>query len=737
MGETFLTREGESYGDFELVGCTFIEELQTTLRQLVHTPTGAQVMHLENDDPENLFCLSFKTLPHSSDGAAHILEHTVLCSSRKYPVKDPFFSMSRRSLNTYMNAMTGSDFTCYPASSEVEPDFYNLLEVYLDAVFHSLLNEMSFLQEGHRLGFQKSDDPSSPLEFKGIVYNEMKGAMSSVDSRIWQEISRALTPDLSYAFNSGGDPIDIPKLTYEQLVNFHDTYYHPSRCLFFFYGNFPLKKHLDFIEENALKNAQRLPPIPEIPRQPRFTEPRVEHHLYPTSEKGDLGEEHIHVIGFLTAPLQKQRDTLALSILDSALMDTDASPLKKALLDTGLCVHADCFLDTEMTEVPMTFIFRGCRADAGPKLFETLLREFGQIANEGLPFPLIEAAIHQLEFGRTEMGCDHCPFGLSLFMRSALAKQRGCTPENALKVHSLFEEVLEKARYPYVFSPVIEEYILNNSHVARLSFAPDPKLASKEADEEKARLQGIRASLSSLEQQAIVEQSQKLEEFQELQEGQKLECLPKVTLTDVPAEARHFSLSSFCTHQMEIHHHETFTNHILYADVICDLPELSSQELFDLQLFLILWPELGVGNRDYVENLEFVHAHTGGVTAHVSLHVQADDPNKMRPSLQLHGKALERKTDRLFQLFEEMLTHSRFDETKRIQELVKKLSTSMKNRLSRNAMRYAAQLSLHSFSTPSHINELWYGLSFYGGVEKFQTEVQENPAPFIARLKAM
>jgi hypothetical protein len=273
--------------------------------------------------------------------------------------------------------------------------------------------------------------------------------------------------------------------------------------------------------------------------------------------------------------------------------------------------------------------------------------------------------------------------------------------------------------------------------VVRLSFTPDPKLASKEADEEKIRLQEIRASLSSVEQQAIVEQSQKLEEFQELQEEQELNCLPKVTLADVPGEARHFPLYSFCTHQMEVYHHETFTNHILYADVICDLPELSNQELFELQLFLVLWPELGASSRNYIENLEFIHAHTGGITAHVSLHVQADDPNMMRPSLQLHGKALERKTDRLFQLFKEMLTCPRFDETNRIQELVKKLSTSIKNRLDRNALRYATQLSLNSSSTPSYINELWYGLSFYSGVEKLQAEVRENPTPFIARLKAL
>lgn len=734
MNETSLTRVGESYGNFKLIEHTYIDELQLTLLQLIHIPTGAKVMHLENKDPENLFCLSFRTLPENSNGVAHILEHTVLCGSRKYPVKDPFFSMSRRSLNTFMNAMTGSDFTCYPASSQVEADFYNLLEVYLDAVFHPLLKEMSFLQEGHYLGFQKTDDPSTPLEFKGIVYNEMKGAMSSVESRIWQEISRALTPDLPYAHNSGGDPKIIPSLTYEQLINFHESNYHPSRCLFFFYGNFPLKKHLNFIEEHALQKTQRLPPLTDIPKQPRFSSPIIEKHRYPTVEKKKLDESHIHTISFLTTPLQNQHDLLALSVLDIALMDTDASRLKKALLDTGLCISVDCFLDTEMTEVPMVFIFRGCREDTESKLYETLLSEFQKITKEGLPFSIIESAIHQLEFARTEIGGDHSPFGLTLFMRSAIAKQHGCLPENTLRIHSIFKELLEKAHNPYFFSPLIEKYILNNTHSARLSFSPDPQLASREAKEEEMRLKKIRSSLNSLDIAAIIEQNRKLEDFQKLQEGKKLNCLPKITLKDVPEETRYFPIKSYRTHQIEIHHHETFTNHVLNADVVWDLPKLSHQELFDLQLLLILWTELGVADRDYVKNLEFIQAYTGGISAHVSLHIQAEDPNRMRPSLQLHGKALERNSQKLFQLFQEMLTKSRFDETKRIQELIKKLSNSMKNRLSQNAMRYATLLALQSFSMPSYINELWYGLNFYNNLESLQAEVEINPASFVKRI---
>jgi Zn-dependent M16 (insulinase) family peptidase len=260
-----------------------VPELQCHLTELLHEESGAHFIHIGNDDPENLFCLSFRTLPDSSNGVAHILEHTVLCGSKKYPVKDPFFAMNRRSLNTFMNALTGADFTCYPAASQVEQDFYNILEVYLDAVFYPLLKEPSFLQEGWRLEFADPEDAASPLTYKGIVYNEMKGALSSPTTRLIEHINAALFPNNPYGYNSGGDPKDIPKLTYEELLFFHQSYYHPSRCLFFFYGNLPLKKHLDFVSQKALKGIKALQPLSPIPKQPRFVRPVYKEAYYPIS----------------------------------------------------------------------------------------------------------------------------------------------------------------------------------------------------------------------------------------------------------------------------------------------------------------------------------------------------------------------------------------------------------------------------------------------------------------------
>ncbi|HSX04124.1 MAG TPA: insulinase family protein [Rhabdochlamydiaceae bacterium] len=726
MQNEFLTRPGQRYGNFELIKIVPIPELQATLREILHIPTGAEVMHIENDDPENLFCLSFKTLPSSSNGAPHILEHTVLCGSRKYPIKDPFFSMNRRSLNTFMNALTGTDFTCYPAASQVEKDFYNLLEVYLDAVFHPLLKEASFLQEGHRFEFTRPDDPSSPIKLMGIVYNEMKGSLSSVDTRVWHKMMEHLFPGLPYAYNSGGDPSEIPSLSYSQLIEFYETYYHPSRCLFFFYGDLPLKKHLDYLEEHTLKAVQKLPPIPAISKQKRFNTPIKKEYSYPTEEKNDLEKKSILCFGWLTSPLIDQEEVLALSILDSVLMDTDASLLKKSILQSGLCVKADSVIDTEMSEVPYLIVCKGCRKEDAEALEKAIFDRLFEIVESKIPYHLIEAAIDLLEFSRTEILKDQAPFGLTLFMRCALAKQHGCPPENALTMHSLFQNILKKARDPAFLTQVLRKYFIDNPHFVRLTFVPDPSLSAKEAGEEKAYLKKTQSELSEKQKARILDQAKVLSSYQEEVEHQNLDCLPKVTLKDVPQGARDLLLEEEQLGHLKVFRHECFTNHILYVDLIFDFPQLEQEDLFYAQLLIMFFAEVGAGKRNYEENLELIHAHTGGIRASGNLYVPVSDPHLTTPSLHIRGKALKRKIPQFFELLGEMVSGVRFDEEKRISDLINQVATGLQSNLTRNAMKYASLLAISGFSEAGHISELWSGITFYQKIRDIASDLDKN-----------
>jgi presequence protease len=712
-----------------------IPEIQSTLIELTHEPTGANIMQIANDDEENLFNLCFRTHPTSSNGVAHILEHTVLCGSEKFPVRDPFFSMSQRSLNTFMNALTGPDFTCYPASSQVPKDFYNLLEVYLDAVFHPTLAKLSFLQEGHRLEFLKPDDPTTPLVFKGIVFNEMKGAMATPDARLSEAIMHALFPDLTYGVNSGGDPKEIVTLTYEDLKAFHAKFYHPSRCLFYFYGNLPIEEHLDFLEKQAFAKVAKVAALPLLPKQPRFQKKVEATYFYPIYEEEDTTEKTLLGLAWLTCSILEQQELLALIVLDVVFSGTDAAPLKMALLKSQLCKQADSLIEGEMSEIPFVIICKGCareNAEAVEKLVRTTL---AQLAKEGIPEHLIEAAIHQIEMARTEITGHSSPYGLSLFWRSALLKQHGGDPEDGLKVHTLFHQLREKAKERGYFPGLINKYFLNNPHFVRIEMHPDTQLASKESNDEQAKLTSLRESLKEADIQKLLAQAKELAAYQESTKEDKLELLPKVTLRDVQKEGKEFSLSQERFGNFELYTHTCFTNELTYADLIFDLPFFEERDLPLLRLFTLLLPQIGCGGRSYEHHLEYLLEHTGGVGVSLDLCLQAENVNLMRPSLTIRGKALNRKLDKLFPILRDLIISADFTDAARIKELLMQHLHGLENSIQHSSLRYAINLAARGFSTASKIANAWYGLDYFWAMQEIAKEFDKQPTLLIENLQ--
>ena len=727
---------GDSFGSFTFEKALPIEELLIVLYELTHNPSGAKVMHLASSDRENLFCLSFRTLPENSNGVAHILEHTVLCGSKKFPVKDPFFSMSRRSLSTFMNAMTGSDFTCYPASSQIEKDFYNLLEVYLDAVFSPKLNEMSFHQEGHRLEFEKADDQTSPLLFKGVVFNEMKGSLSSPESRLLQGVMTNLTPDLTYAHNSGGDPREIPSLTYEQLKGFHQKFYHPSRALFFFYGDLPIEKHLEFIEKHALKGIKKLPDLPPIPHQRRFKTPRLCQMEYP-SKDADLSKKTYTTFNWLTTRMENQQEILALALIESMLMETDASPLKMALLKSKLCTQADSFLDSEMSEIPYSITCYGTDPEDEERLQKVLFDALHHFAENQIDQKLLDAAIHQLEFSRLEIRGDFGPFGLTLFMRSALAKQNNSPPEQALAFYSQFERLRKQIKDPNYLPGLINKYFIDNPHFVRLIMKPKATLEEEERKAEKARLKQIKDSLSEKEKAKIVDLAKDLQNYQEKSEKKSVDSLPKLELGDIPKDVSDFPLSQEQQNQLSIFHHKCFTNHILYADLIFELPRLSLEDLPYLKLLTSLISELGVGERSYQENLDYINCYLGGFNASLQLYPQIETPSCLKPSFGFRGKALKRNVKKLFALFKDICHSPRFDETQRIKELILQIHTHQQSRLSQNALSYAIQSSLATFTPSAAMVQKLSGIDYFFFIRDLVKELDQKLPHLQKRLKEL
>lgn len=729
---------GQTYHQFKVVKVTHISELQCILRELVHMPTGAHVMHIANEDPENLFCLSFQTIPANSNGEAHILEHTVLCGSKKYPIKDPFFSMTRRSLNTFMNALTGSDFTCYPASSQVHKDFYNLLEVYLDAVFKPLLNKFSFLQEGHRLEFSSPEDPQTPLVHKGIVYNEMKGALASGSARLAEAMNKALFPDLTYGYNSGGDPKDIPLLSYDELLEFHRRYYHPSRCLFFFYGNMPLEGHLDFIAKHALQDVTAASPLPELPLQPRFTKPHHEVLEYPVTVDEDTADKTMISFGWLTCHILQQEELLALTILEIILMDTDASPLKLALLKSGLCKQASIYMDGEISEVPIIIALKGCDPDSASALEQIIRDTLEHIVQVGIPNEMFERAVHQLEFAKCEIGGNHAPFGLSLFMRAALLFQHQGNPADGLIIHTLFEQLRRKhVSDPRYLTGLIRKHLLDNPHMVSITMVPSQEMSAKEAKAEAETLKEIKDSLSQKEQQEIVAQTAALVAFQKEQEDVDADVLPTITLADVPVDSREYPLSEEQCGTLKVFHHRCFTNEIVYVDLIFDLPAIAEQDLSLVRLFALVMPQIGCGGRSYIENLDYVQAHTGGIGVNLPFNIQVTDFNAYHPCFAIRGKALHREANKLFSILADMVTSLDFSDHDRLKEIMLKHYTQLQTTLPQQALRYGMNLAASGLSQPSHLANIWYGLDYYWMVKKIVENLDANIPELADRLNAM
>ncbi|KPK33558.1 MAG: hypothetical protein AMS24_00770 [Chlamydiae bacterium SM23_39] len=715
-------KQGNKYKNFTVSNFVFIDEIKSTLIELTHK-CGSKIIHITNKDIENLFSISFKTLPSSSNGVFHILEHMILSGSEKFPIKDPFFSMSRRSLNTFMNALTGNDFTCFPASSEIEKDFYNLLEVYLDAIFHPQLKKESFFREGYRLEFLKPKDSSSELKYQGVVLNEMKGVCSSLDDKLFHAMMEKLTPDLPYAYNVGGDPKKIISLTYEELLSSYKRFYHPSKALFYFYGNINTEKHLDFLEKNVFKNIKNKPAAEIIIKpQKRFDKP-VEHtSFYPATEK-DVKNEVV-AFGFLTTNISCQKCVLSISLLDSILLETDASPLKFNLLNSKLCTQVESFLDLEMSEIPWIIICKGAKKENRDKLFKIIINT---LKNIQISKELQEAAFHKLEFSKTEITRSFGPFGLSLFMRAALLKQHGCPTENGLKVHSLFQDLRKDLKNSKFLEDLINQYLIQNKHLVKLTMLPDINLGEKEKEEENKNLQNIKRHLSEIEKNSIVKNYEVIHKKVE----NNRECLPEIEIDDIPKKSKFYLLEK----EDNIFYHNCFTNQIIYVDIIFDLNRVSIDDLPYLSLFSSLISEVGCGKRNYLETLQYINSYIGAVSSYILLNPKVEDKNRCSPTIAIKGKALNRNAQFLFLLLKDIVTSANFKNEERIKELILQYYTALTHNINQNAINYAISHSLKDYSVPLYIENSLYGIPFFKKIENIYKNLEKEIPILINKLE--
>ncbi|HWK55020.1 MAG TPA: insulinase family protein [Hyphomicrobiales bacterium] len=661
---------------FLLKRSRFLPTLNLTVEEYEHVPTGALHFHLASDNPENVFLVALRTVPMDSTGVAHILEHTALCGSRRFPVRDPFFMMIRRSMNTFMNAFTSSDWTAYPFASQNRKDFNNLLEVYLDAVFFSNLDELDFAQEGHRLEFQQPDDPQSPLEYKGVVFNEMKGAMSSSNSYIWQLLSAALFPTTTYHYNSGGDPEYIPDLSYAELKAFYQTHYHPSNAIFMTYGDIPAQEHQARFQALALKDFDKLDVHIAVGDEQRFAAPRRITAHYPLDEDDVTDKSHV-LMAWLLGKSTSLEELYKAQLLSAVLLDNSASPLLQVLETSSLGRSPSPLCGLEDSYREMSFIcgLEGCAPGLADDVERLILDTLREVADTGIAQDKVEAALHTLELHAREISGDSYPYGLQLILSAlSTATHRG-DPIELLDIDPVLEKLAEDIKDPQYIPRLIRELLLDNPHRLTLSVDPDTGLSEREAQRERERLDGIQATLDDAEREAIVARALALLERQN--RTPDAEILPKVELSDVPAEVKwpEGSTQQLATASgpCKLTRYAQGTNGLSYQQVILDLPALSTEHTDLLPYYTSCMTEVGIGNRSYLDVQAQQAAVSGGIDVYTSMRNKVGTEQDVQGYLVLSSKALYRKQAELTELLHDTLHGCRFDETARLHELMQQI----------------------------------------------------------------
>lgn len=681
---------------FSLVRCHNLAALNINIEVYRHNVTGAQHFHLATDDTHNAFMVAFRTVPMDNTGVAHILEHTVLCGSEKYPVRDPFFMMIRRSLNTFMNAFTSSDWTAYPFASLNKKDYFNLLDIYLDAVFFPNIHPLDFAQEGHRFDFEKTGDSSSPLVYKGVVFNEMKGAMSSPTSTLWQAFTQAVFPTSTYHYNSGGEPVDIPNLTHEQLVAFHQRHYHPSNSVFFTYGDIPAAEHHARWQAQALSRFNnQLSPV-MVSDEKRYDSPIQVNGSYALDEI-DLAKKTHVVLGWLLGKNQDVRDVLRGHLLSMVLLDNSASPLRY-LLETselGAAPSPLCGLQDDFKEMIFAAGLMGAEGEDADAIEALIMDELSRLVREGVPHEHLAAMLHQLELGQREIGGDGYPFGLQLFLRALPAAIHGGDPVALLDIDEALVELRQEIANTQFIPQLIQSWLLDNPHRVRLVLAPDSGLSEQKQRAERAHLDATQALMTDAQKEAIISLAAALEARQAQEDDPSI--LPKVELSDIPSQLPRFNGQTKQLNNLKTTFAPAATNGLVYQQLILAIPSLTDAQREALPLLTSTWAEVGIGNDDYLATQMRQASLTGGIGASLSVSAEKDNPMISRAKVVLSGKALNDNAVPLAQLLQETLFEARFDELDRLRELVSMWRVNAEQAITSNGHSLAMLAASASF----------------------------------------
>ena len=718
--------------DFELLRDEEIPELNTRALLYRHR-TGCEIVSLINDDENKVFGINFRTPPADSTGIAHILEHSVLCGSRKYPVKEPFVELIKGSLNTFLNAFTYPDKTCYPVASTNVQDFYNLIDVYLDAVFHPRLTPEVLQQEGWHY---EIEDPSDPLRYKGVVFNEMKGAYSDPESILGERIQQSIFPDTTYGVDSGGDPRHIPALTFDQFKRFHDDFYHPSNARIYFYGDDDPEQRLALLHD-YLSSYEAHSVDSTIGTQPRFAAPKRQQFPYAVDPDAVEEPKCFVVLTWLLHDAIGADERRALQVLEHALLGTPGSPLRKALIDSGLGEDlTGSGLEVELAQMFFSVGLKGVQQSDADAVEALILQHLNDLADGGIDQGMVAAALHTAEFRFRENNTGSFPRGLGLMLRLLTDWLYDRDPFTPLRFADSFAALKAKLtaddRY---LEGLIQRHLLDNAHRTTVVLQPDAELGTRQEEEETARLAAAQADMSQTDLEELVASTQKLKHLQEQPDApEDLAKLPRLQLSDLDKAIKTVPRQEDQIAGVPVLHHDLFTNGIAYLDVGCDLRVLPEELVPYVPLFGRALLEMGTERMSFVELQQRIGSQTGGLSAH-SLVGPRPDGGPAAAYLFLRGKAMTERVADLTAIVRDVLLEGRLDDRERFLQMALEERASAEAGLVPGGHRVVLTRLRAQFDETGWLAEQMRGLSYLFFLRQLIEDIRSDWPAVQARLE--
>jgi len=704
---------GELHAGFELTDIQDIPEIQSVAYTWIHQITKLKLLYLANQDDNKVFLIGFRTPPGDSTGVPHIIEHSVLCGSEKFPLKDPFLELAKGSMNTFINAMTSNDHTDYPVASQNDQDFQNLMDVYMDAVLHPIMKKEKkiFQQEGWHHEILESKDP---ITIQGIVYNEMKGAYSTPESILDSHLLPTLYPNTPYRYDSGGNPDHIPSLTYEAFVAFHDRYYHPSNGYIILYGNGNMEEQLSFLQEKYLQHYTYQPVDSSIPLEPAFTERKTMEFSYPAQEQDNLDELTYFSLNYALPPITDPKTHMAWEILSYILLESSSAPLKKALLDAGL--GKDVFGGASNSSRQPVFSIHAKHAsiqdqDRFITVIEDTLQDF---VKNGLDKKLVEASLNHFEFQLKEADFHGFPKGLAFIFFMVLDTfVYDLKPTLYLAYQSDLDSLKEAIHSP-VFEEMIQQHLLHNSHTAFLIGKPNLTMAEEKCAKLEQEMKLMKSKLSEQDLENLIQESKTLKQYQCEEDTEEMkEKIPQLSLQDIRKEALWYPENQETRNQVQYLLHPIKTNGIAYLKILFPADGLTLKQLPYISLMADLIGELDTTKKTYGELTRDVDIYTGGIQFSADVLCHAHDDTQFKPYFSLQTKFFPRYTSQALALVNEILLQTTWNQPKRIRELLQQYVSRYEMNFYWYGSRIASRRVAHYFSPSAFIQEILDGVGYY------------------------